>query len=172
MKADIQKYLDQQRERTNKTNSENELFKTVVDAAQVDIPQTMIDREAESLTEDYKHRLAAQGITWDQLVKSEGENELLKNIKEDAAVRIKNSLVIDKIAKEENIKLDQADLEKKLYELGSAYGMPPQDVIKHFGKNPEFLATISQQALNDKIRDFLAENNKVEFVEPEKKEDK
>ena len=172
LKADIQKYLDQQRERTNKTNSENELFKTVVDAAQVDIPQTMIDREAESLTEDYKHRLAAQGITWDQLVKSEGEDKLLKNIKEDAAVRIKNSLVIDKIAKEENIKLDQADLEKKFYELGSAYGMPPQDVIKHFGKNPEFLATISQQALNDKIRDFLAENNKVEFVEPEKKEDK
>ena len=148
------------------------MFKTVVDSAKVDIPQSMIDREADSLTEDYKHRLAAQGIAWETLVKSEGEDEILKNIKEDAAVRIKNSLVIDKIAKEENIKLEQSDIEKKFYELGSAYGMQPQDVIKHFGKNPDFLASMSQQALNDKVRDFLAEHNKVEFVEPAKKEEK
>lgn len=172
LKADIQKYLDTQRERTNKTNSENELFKTVVEAAQVEIPQTMIDREAASLTEDYKHRLAAQGIAWENLVKAQGEDEILKNIKEDAVVRIKNSLVIDKIAKEENLKLDQADLERKFSELGNAYGMQPQDVIKQFGRNPEFLASISQQALNDKVRDFLAANNKVEFVEPSKKEEK
>ena len=166
LKADIQKYLDSQRERTNKINSENELFKTVVDAAKVDIPQSMVDREAASLTEDYKERLAAQGIKWDALVKSQGEDELLKNINDDALVRIKNSLVIDKIAKEENIKLDPADIEKKFTELGSAYGMSAQDVIKHFGKNPDFIASLSQQALNDKIRDFLAANNKVEFVEP------
>lgn len=166
LKADIRKYLDSQRERTNKINSENELFKTVVDAAKVDIPQSMVDREAASLTEDYKERLAAQGIKWDALVKSQGEDELLKNINDDALVRIKNSLVIDKIAKEENIKLDPADIEKKFTELGSAYGMSAQDVIKHFGKNPDFIASLSQQALNDKIRDFLAANNKVEFVEP------
>ena len=169
LKADIQKYLDSQRERTNKINSENELFKQVVDAAKVDIPQTMIDREAASLTEDYKHRLAAQGIKWESLVKSQGEDELLKNINEDAAVRIKNSLVIDKIAKEENIKLDPSDIEKKFSELGSAYGMSAPDIIKQFGRNPDFIASISQQALNDKIRDFLAENNKIEFVEPAKK---
>jgi len=172
LKADVQKYLDSQRERNNKINSENELFKVVVDAAKVDIPQNMIDREAASLTEDYKHRLEAQGIKWDSLVKAQGEDEILKNIKEDAIVRIKNSLVIDKIAKDENIKLEQADLEKKFYELGNAYGMPPQDVIKQLGRNPEFLASISQQAMNDRIRDFLAANNKVEFVEPAKKEEK
>lgn len=163
LKADIQKYLDSQRERANRQNSENEVFKAVIDAAKVEIPQSMIDREVASLKEEYKQRLAAQGISWDNLVKAQGEDELVKNLKDDALIRIKNSLVIDKIAKTENIKLDQKDLEKKFAELSAAYGMKPQDLIKQLGQNPEVLASISQQAMNDKVRDFLMENNKVEI---------
>lgn len=163
LKADIQKYLESQRERTNKQNSENEVFKTVIESAKVEIPQSMIDREANSLREEYKQRLAAQGINWEALVKSQGEDQLLKNLNDDALVRIKNSLVIDKIAKEENIKLEQKDIETKFAQLGAAYGLKPQDLIKQIGQNPEVLASISQQAMNDKVRDFLMENNKVEI---------
>ena len=163
LKADIQKYLESQRERTNKQNSENEVFKTVIDSAKVEIPQSMIDREANSLREEYKQRLAAQGINWEALVKSQGEDQLLKNLNDDALVRIKNSLVIDKIAKEENLKLEQKDIETKFAQLGAAYGLKPQDLIKQIGQNPEVLASISQQAMNDKVRDFLMENNKVEI---------
>ena len=163
LKADIQKYLESQRERTNKQNSENEVFKTVIDSAKVEIPQSMVDREANSLREEYKQRLAAQGINWDALVKSQGEDQLLKNLNEDALVRIKNSLEIDKIAKEENIKLEQKDIETKFAQLGAAYGLKPQDLIKQIGQNPEVLASISQQAMNDKVRDFLMGNNKVEI---------
>lgn len=161
LKADIQKYLDDQHERTNKQNSENEVFKTVIDSAKVDIPQSMIDREAASLRAEYKQRLAAQGIDWDNIVKAQGEDELLKNLTEDALVRIKNSLVIDKIAKEENLKLEQKDLEQKFGQLGMAYGLKPQELVKQLGQNPEIIASISQQAMNDKVRDFLMQNNKV-----------
>lgn len=161
LKADIQKYLDEQRERTNKQNSENEVFKAVIDSAKVDIPQSMVDREAHSLREEYRQRLSAQGIDWDALVKAQGEDELLKNLSEDALVRIKNSLVIDKIAKEENLKLEQKDLEQKFSQLGMAYGLKPQDLVKQLGQNPEIIASISQQAMNDKVRDFLMQNNKV-----------
>jgi len=161
LKADIQKYLDEQRERTNKQNSENEVFKMVIDSAKVDIPQSMIDREAKSLREEYKQRLSAQGIDWENIVKAQGEDELLKNLNEDALVRIKNSLVIDKIAKDENIKLEQKDMEQKFAQLGVAYGLKPQDLVKQLGQNPEIIASISQQAMNDKVRDFLMQNNKV-----------
>ena len=161
LKADIEKYLESERERTNKMNSENEVFKAVIDASKVDIPQSMIDREVNSLRGEYVRRLEAQGIKWDDLVKAQGEDELLKNLNQDALTRIKNSLVIDKIAKEENIKLEQKDLERKFSQLGSAYGITPQDFVKQLGRNPEAIASISQQAMNDKVRDFLLENNKI-----------
>lgn len=168
LKADVQKYLDTQKENNDRQMSENEVFKKVIDAASVEIPQTMIDREAESLTNEYKQRLQAQGLNWEQIVKAQGEDELLKTVKTDAVARIKNSLVIDKIAKEEKIKLEQKDIEKKFQQLGAAYGMSQADLIKQLGQNPEVLASLSQQAMNDKVRDFLMENNKVEFVAPKK----
>ena len=163
LKADIQKYLESQRERTNKQNSENEVFKKIVDSAKVDIPQSMIDREVSSIKEEYKQRLAAQGIDWEAIVKAQGEDSLAENLKNDAEVRIKNSLVIDKIAKEEQIKLEQKDMEQKFGELGMAYGLKPQELVKQLGQNPELLTAISQQAMNDKVREFLVQNNNIEI---------
>ena len=122
----------------------------------------MIDREVNSLREEYVQRLAAQGINWESLVKAQGEDKLLENLNEDALTRIKNSLVIDKIAKEEQIKLEQKDLENKLAQIGSTYGLKPQDLIKQINQNPDLFASISQQAMNDKVRDFLMQNNTVE----------
>lgn len=164
LKADIKNYLDNQAERTNKQNAENEVFKKVVESAQVDISDAMIEREVNSLREDYKNRLASQGINWDNVVKAQGEDKLTENLTLDAKTRIKNSLVIDKIAKEEKIGIGYEDLEKEMRNLGAAYGMDAKAVLNQFGKNPEFLTSISQQAMNNKIRDFLMENNKVEFV--------
>ncbi len=172
LKADIQKYLEEARENTNRNNSENEVFKKVIENASVEIPESMIEREAQSLTAEYKNRLAAQGISWEMLTKAQDENELLKNIHEDAKIRIKNSLVIDKIAKVEDLKLERTDLDKKFAELSAAYRISQQDLYKQIGKNPEILSSLSQQAMNDKVRDFLLNNNDVKIVAPKKKKEK
>ena len=172
LKADIQKYLEEARENTNRNNSENEVFKKVIENASVEIPESMIEREAQSLTAEYKNRLAAQGISWEMLTKAQDENELLKNIHEDAKIRIKNSLVIDKIAKVEDLKLERTDLDKKFAELSAAYRISQQDLYKQIGKNPEILSSLSQQAMNDKVRDFLLANNNVKIVAPKKKKEK
>ncbi len=102
-------------------------------------------------------------------VKSQSEEELARNINEDAKIRIKNSLVIDKIAKTENINLERADLDKKFAELSSAYRIPRQDLYKQIAKNPEILSSLSQQAMNDKVRNFLLNNNNVEIIKPKTK---
>ena len=87
----------------------------------------------------------------------------MKTIREDAALRIKNSLVIDKIAKEEGIKLTPADIDNKFQELATAYRISPQEIMKSISKNPEIISSLSQQAVNDKVRAFLTENNKIEY---------
>ena len=92
----------------------------------------------------------------------------IKGYETDGADYVGDVDMIDKIAKEENLKLDQKDIEKKFQQLGAAYGMSQADLIKQLGKNPEVIASLSQQALNDKVRDFLMEKNTVEFVAPKK----
>lgn len=173
LKEDVKKRLEESRKNAKKVNAENEIFKKVIENASVEIPEAMIDREANAMLADYKNRLSAQGIDWESLMKAtEGtDNDVMKNIREDAKLRIKNSLVIDKIAKEEGIKLAPADIDNKFKELGNAYGVSPDQIIKSISKNPEILSSLSQQAVNDKVRALLFENNKAEFKEaqPESK---
>lgn len=168
LKADIKDYVDNQRENIKKVNAENAVFKSIVESASVEIPQGMINREVESLKADYKQRLSYQGINWEDFVKSQGD-EFEKTLAEDAMTRIKNSLIIDKISKEADIKVEQADFQTKIAQMAGAYGVGPQDLLKQFGQNPDFLSSLSQQIVNDKVRDYLLANNNIEYVEVKEK---
>ena len=160
LKADIQSYLDKQKEDIDRTNSEKAIFEKVVDNANVEIQQSMIDRETDELIAEYKQKLEMQGFTWEQALEAQGYDAIVKDLKADAAVRVKNSLVIDKIAKIENITVSQGDFGYKLAELGHAYGMEPAALIKQLSQTPKALNAMSQQILNEKVTQFLAENNK------------
>ncbi len=164
LKADIQKYLDTQKEDIDRTNSEKAIFDKVTGDAKVDIQQSMIDREADQLVEEYKQKLAMQGFSWEQAVEAQGYDNIMNSLKEDAAVRVKNSLVIDKIAKEEKITVSQADFGAKLSELSRAYQIDPATMMKQLAQTPGVFNALSQQALNEKVTQFLADNNTVKLV--------
>ena len=161
LKADIQKYLDTQKADIDRTNSEKAIFEKVTSEAKVDIQQSMIDREADQLVEEYKEKLAMQGFNWEQAVEAQGYDNIMKSLKEDAAMRVKNSLVIDKIAKEENIVVSQEEFGAKIAEISHMYQIDPQTMIKQLSQTPGVFNAISQQALNEKVTQFLADNNKV-----------
>ena len=163
LKADIQKYLDTQKADIDRTNSEKAIFEKVTGDAEVEIQQSMIDREADQLAEEYKQKLSMQGFSWDQAVEAQGYDNIMNSLKEDAAMRVKNSLVIDKIAKEENLVVSQAEFGAKLSEIGRMYQMDTPTMIKQLSQTPGVFNAISQQALNEKVTQFLAENNTVKF---------
>ncbi len=163
LKADIQKYLDTQKEDIDRMNSEKAVFEKVTGDAKVDIQQSMIDREADELVAEYRQKLEAQGFTWEQAVEAQGYDNIMSQLKEDAAVRVKNSLVIDKIAKEENITVSQADFTAKLAELSQMYHIDPATMVKQLSQTPGVFNALSQQALNEKVTKFLSENNTVKL---------
>ena len=175
LKADIQSFLDNQRESSKKISAENAVFKSIVDSTSIDIPQSMIDREVRAIAGDYQQRISAQGGNWAQFVENQGgEVKFAQTLSDEAKLRIKNSLILDKISKEEKITVEQTDLNSKLSQLSAAYGITPEQLVKQFGQNPSFVNSLSQQIVNDKVRNFLLENNKFEYVEVEpaaKKED-
>ena len=163
LKADIQKYLDTQKDDTNRVNSEKAIFEKVTSDAKVDIQPSMIERETDELVNEYKQKLAAQGFSWEQAIEAHGYDSIMNQLKEDAEMRVKNSLVIDKIAKLENITVSQADFTSKLTELSHIYQIDPQTLVKQLAQTPGVLNSLSQQALNEKVTKFLAENNTVKL---------
>ena len=163
LKADIQQYLDTQKADIDRTNSEKAVFEKIVAEAKVDIQQSMIDREADQLVEEYKQKLQMQGFSWEQAIQAQGYDEIMNSLKEDALVRVKNSLVIDKIAKEEGITVSQADFSDKLSELSRMYQIDAQTLVKQLSQTPGVFNALSQQALNEKVTQFLVENNTVKM---------
>ena len=163
LKADIQQYLDTQKADIDRTNSEKAIFETIVGNAKVDIQPSMIERETDQLVAEYKQKLEMQGFTWDQAVEAQGYDNIINSLKEDAAVRVKNSLVIDKIAKIENITVSQEDFSSKLTELSRMYQMDTSTMIKQLSQTPGVFNALSQQALNEKVTQFLTENNTVKL---------
>ena len=159
LKADIQKRLEADKADTDRINSEKAIFEKVCDDAKVDIQQSMIDREVDELVAEYKQTLAQQGFTWEQAIEAHGYDNIMNQLKEDAQVRVKNSLVIDKIAKLENIAVSQADFGSKLTELSHRYQIDPQTLVKQLSQTPGVFNALSQQALNEKVTKFLADNN-------------
>lgn len=164
LKADIQDYLDKQKESVDKKNSEKAILDKIHEEAVVDIHDAMIKREADSLLAEYKQKLKTQGFTWEQAIEAQGLDKIMETINSDAVFRIKNSLIIDKIAKEENITVDQQSMSDKLESLSAVYQMDKETFAKYMFQNPGMINNISQQILNEKVISFLVENNKVNFV--------
>lgn len=163
LKEDIQKYLDSQKEDANRTRSEKAIFEKVVENAKVDIQPTMIDRETDMLIEEYKQKLQMQGFTWEQALQAQSYDEIRNGLREDAQVRVKNSLIIDAIAKAENINVEQADFTSKLVELSRMYQMDTKALVGQLSQTPGAINALSQQALNEKVTQFLADNNTVNY---------
>lgn len=172
LKADVQGFLDSTKQKEDQKISDNAIFEKVLSGVKVDIQQSMIERETASLLDEYKQRLASQGYSFEDAMKNQNQDELMAELKKEALIRIKNSLVIDKIAQEEDIKIAPADLEQKLKEVEVTYNMTRADILNQLKQNPAVFESLSQQVLNEKVVKFLAENNKVEFKEGKKKKGK
>lgn len=168
LKADIQSYLDKQKADTDKKNFERAIMEKLHDEVKVDIHEAMIDRESDSLLEEYKQKLRGQGFTWEQAVEAQGLDSIMKTIRDDAVYRIKNSLIIDKIAKDEDIKVDQESMTSKMDTLSTMYQMDRESFAKYMFQNPGMINSISQQILNEKVINFLTDNNTAKYVKAKK----
>ena len=168
LKADIQDYINRQKENADKKNFERSIMDKLHKEVKVDIHDAMIQRETDSLLEEYKQKLKTQGFTWEQAVEAQGMDSIMSTIREDAVFRIKNSLIIDKISREENIVVDQASLTANLDSLSAMYQMDRETFAKYMFQNPGMMNNISQQILNEKVIAFLVENNSANYIAPKK----
>lgn len=159
LKEDIQRYIE------NSANTENEkrkmeaIFKKVIDEAKIDIQESMIQREINAVMTETKQAAEQQGQDFDKLMENEGKETFLAQAKEEATRRIKNSLIIEKIAKAENIKIEQNDIAEQVSAIAGAYQASAKDILKEITQNHYFFSAITQQAAIKKVNDILISNN-------------
>ena len=92
-------------ERTAKSSVENGAVEAAVEKATVEIPQAMISQKVEEMLNSMGQRLAQQGINLDQYFQytNTSMDDMRQRMRPDAEKNVKNELVLDAIAKVENI---------------------------------------------------------------------
>jgi len=165
LKSDLSKYIEQARENEKKIMAEKAIVDKVVDETKLDIPDTMINREAKYLMEEVENRFKSQGMSWEQMIEQQGHENIWNSLREEATRRVKTSLVLGAIAKEENITITDEDFAAKVKELAEAYNAEEMKVYEQMSQNPSLAQGLSQQIMSQKIINYLFENNEVKYIE-------
>lgn len=121
IKADLKKRKEEDAE--NKYT--NDCLTRVVDNAEVEIPQVMIDEECDHLMNDFKQRLTQQGFTMEMFASMTGQDEdaVRGQMLIDAENKVKVRLVLEAVAKEENIEINEDAVEKEYQRIADIYKM-------------------------------------------------
>ena len=137
-KADVKAKLDKANADKTAAEYEGNVIKVVADNAKVDIPDCMIDAKIEDMIRDFSYRLSSQGLSLDQYMQFTGStvDTFKEQFKEQAAEQVKTSLVLEKIAKLENIEVTDEDVENEFKNMAEMYGMEV-DKLKEFVKDGE-----------------------------------
>ena len=163
LKEDIQKYLDGTAKAENEKRAYEAIFGKIVETSETEIHDEMIEREADAILADMKMRAQQRGQDFEATIAKEGEDKVKAEMAKEAVSRIKNSLIISKIAKEEKIEVNAADLERKLSELAQMYGVDKATMLKEMYKNVNLIQSLTQQIVSEKVSRFILDNNKVEY---------
>jgi len=161
MKADLKSKMEEYNKTRVEKEYETAVIDAVVDNAKVEIPSAMIDREIDTMIKDLEMRLQYQGLdlkTYYEYTNTT-EEKAREYMKEAADKRVKTDLVIEKVAKVENVEATEEELEAKANELAKQYG--GKDIEKTVKSimdgQRDYLKT---DVINEKVVKLLVDSSK------------
>lgn len=162
LKSDITNKLKEAAETKAMSAVENNVVDAATANASVEIPAVMVTHKVEEILNNMGQRLSQQGINLDQYFQYTGTsmNEMRERIKPDAEKTVKNELVLDAIAKAENITASEEELNEEVQKIAKYVKQDAQIVRKTLELQGE-LGHISQDIARRKVVAYLVENAKV-----------
>lgn len=138
-KADLKKKIAERKEAEAKRQKETEAIEKIVADSKMDIPQAMIDTQVTRMAEDFAQRLQQQGLSLETYFKYTGltAEKILDDMKPEAVKRIQNSLVLEAVAKAENIQVSDDEFNAELSKMAEMYKMEVDKIKELMGESEE-----------------------------------
>jgi trigger factor len=121
----------------------------------------LISQEMEELLHRFEHNLTYQGLNLEKYLEYSGKTreEVMEDFRPEAIKRVKTDLVLNSIAKFEQIDADEAELDEKVKELAVRYQQKDPDKLKRDLASKGRLADIKQAIILEKTADFIKANS-------------
>lgn len=159
----------------NEARSQKQVVDAVVATADVQIPDSMINRECNLLIQHIKRTVEDRGQSWENFVNAKEYPEIYMEKKNEAKQRVLTSLVLGAVVRAENMQVSEEESAPYLAELVSRYNLPVER-IRQDEQIRRIFDQLSRQAMEEgltrKVVDFLISQSEINFVpEPEENEE-
>lgn len=159
--------IKQEEGRINGQLQEN-LMSALIENNSFEVPEGMVQNQLMHLKDSFSQRLKAQGMSLEML--GMNDESFATTYRDMAVQQVKGELLLDAIAEQEKITLEEGLLEDKMKTFAEEGNVPLEEVQKYF-ENASTLAGLKGQLLNEKVIAFLLDSATVTEVEPKPAED-
>ena len=160
-KEDIKKKLTEKKEKEARAKKEAQAVEKAVENATMEIPDAMIDTQVQSMMEDFARRMQSQGLSLEQYFQFTGMDakKMHDQMKPEALKRIQNSLVLEAVAKAENIEISDEKVDEEIAKMAEAYKMEVEKLKDLIGESEkdQMKKELAVQAAADLIADAAKE---------------
>lgn len=157
-KADVKAKIKEQKENEGKQKKEDQAVEKAVANAAMEIPEAMIDEQVRQMVNEFAQNMQYQGISFEQYCQITGMT--LEKVQEEtrpqAVKRIETRLVLEAIAKAENIEVTEERLDEEIKKMAESYSMEA-DKLKELMGEEEKKQMMEDIAVQDAVT-FLVEN--------------
>lgn len=135
-KEDLKKKLTENKEEALKREREEAVIGKIIENAQMDIPEQMVDAQTRQMTQEFAQRLSSQGLSIDQYMQFTGltPQKMIEELKPQALKRIQSRLVLEAVVAAENIETTEEELDKEIENMASMYQMEVDKLKKVIGE--------------------------------------
>lgn len=161
-REDVRRHLEEHAEERARMELENLLVEKAVENAQVDIPACMIDQQADRMVREMEYRMAAQGLRLEDYLRFTGSSveQLREGNREEAARRVKTSLVLEAIKNAEGITATDEDIDQELERIAQERKLDVQQMKENL--RPEDREYLADTILTRKVLELLKDNAEYE----------
>lgn len=171
-KASVKKMLTDRRMAQINAEKENQALEKVMELAEVDMPGPMVEEQVSQMINEFASRLGQQGLSIDQYMQMTGMQPqmLMDQMRPEAEKRIKSRLVLEAVAKAENITATDDDIEEQLKKMAEMYHLSVEKLKE--GMEEEDRKQVAEDVMVEKAAEFLVkESVEVETAAEEKEEE-
>ena len=131
-KADVKAKIKERKNTEGRRKKEDQAVEKAVANATMEIPDAMIDTEVRQMANDFSQRIMQQGLTMEQYFQFTGmtAEKMLEELRPQAVKRIETRLVLEAIAKAENIEI----IDEELAKMAEAYKMEVEKLKEFMGE--------------------------------------
>ena len=135
-KEHVKTNLVEKKENEAKHAKEDTAVDKIIENAQMDIPEAMLETQCRQMLDDFSRRMQSQGLSMDQYFQFTGmtAEKMMEDMKPQALKRIQTRLVLEKVAEVENIQPTEEEVNEEISKMAEAYKMEADKLKELLGE--------------------------------------